>query len=132
MLAMVTSSLNNITAPQIARTKTANKNTVEQGLSVRPTMKIVLYIAGNHHTVITVLGRAALLHLPQLGYTSRIKPGDAVGFLAKQQLHKLELKKSSHRRARISTSLSTDADDTVVGPGIPRDVEADRRSNRTA
>ncbi|EIW71662.1 hypothetical protein TREMEDRAFT_71222 [Tremella mesenterica DSM 1558] len=50
--------------------------------------------SGNRYTVITVLGRAALLHLPQLGYTLRIKPGDAVGFLAEQQLHKLELDKS--------------------------------------
>ncbi|RXK40592.1 hypothetical protein M231_02047 [Tremella mesenterica] len=38
-------SLNNITASQIAGTKTAKKNAVEQGLPVRPTLKICLYIA---------------------------------------------------------------------------------------
>ncbi|RXK34911.1 hypothetical protein M231_07816, partial [Tremella mesenterica] len=45
---------------------------------------------GNHYTIISVLGSPALLHLPELGCTIRVKPGDVVGFLAHRYLHKLE------------------------------------------
>lgn len=43
----------------------------------------------HHYTFITILGRPALLCLPQLGYLIPLKPGDVVGFMAEQQLHQL-------------------------------------------
>ncbi|EIW72665.1 hypothetical protein TREMEDRAFT_58834 [Tremella mesenterica DSM 1558] len=45
---------------------------------------------GNHYTIISVLTSPALLHLPELGCTILIHPGDVVGFLAHRYLHKLE------------------------------------------
>ncbi|EIW65564.1 hypothetical protein TREMEDRAFT_66477 [Tremella mesenterica DSM 1558] len=47
-------------------------------------------IAANHYTytVITTLGRTVLLHLPGPSCTLRMTPGDAVGLLTEQQLHK--------------------------------------------
>jgi hypothetical protein len=47
-------------------------------------------LAEHHYTTIFVIGSAALLHLPGRGYCIKVKPGDAIVFLASDNLHKLE------------------------------------------
>lgn len=48
--------------------------------------------AESHYTIIFCLGQGATLHLPKLGYSIDMEPGDAIGFLAWKYLHKLEIK----------------------------------------
>jgi hypothetical protein len=47
-------------------------------------------LAEHHYTTVFVIGSTALLHLPGLGYCIKVKAGDAVVFLASDNLHKLE------------------------------------------
>lgn len=48
-------------------------------------------LSEHHYTTVFIIGGAALLHLPGLGYCIKVKPGDAIVFLASDNLHKLEL-----------------------------------------
>jgi hypothetical protein len=47
-------------------------------------------LPARHYSIIIILGRGGILHLPQLGFGLHLKPGDVVCFLASQQLHRLE------------------------------------------
>jgi hypothetical protein len=43
----------------------------------------------DYYTVLSCLGHASALHLPELGYVIPMKPGDVAGVLAGQLVHTL-------------------------------------------
>ncbi|KAF1940459.1 hypothetical protein EJ02DRAFT_228436 [Clathrospora elynae] len=63
---------------------------------------------GHYYSVIFPLGVGGHLKLPELGLEMQVRPGDAVFFLANQQLHKLTVDASCSGSEQIVLTLWTD------------------------
>jgi hypothetical protein len=73
---------------------------------------VVAYIflthAGHFYSVIIVLGTPGTLKLPELGLEMEVNPGDAVFFLANQQLHGLTVDGADPQARQVVLTLWTD------------------------
>jgi hypothetical protein len=69
---------------------------------------ILLTHAGHFYSAIVVLGTPGTLKLPELGLEMEVNPGDAVFFLANQQLHRLTVDGADPQARQVVLMLWTD------------------------